>query len=756
MKRSLVLAGVLALTPAAHAQGDAAHPGPQPVAPVAAPDRGPLHQELDERRAVRGCPVGEECGHPVDEMREIDVELFGRGPGGDGDPWIEGGEAQPAVTPPAGARPTDLHPELPWLAQLELPDLPIRWDERLIKYLVFYKEDPRGRAIMRGWLEAQGRYKDMMLGYLRRAHLPEDLVYVAMIESSYDPLDTSYAGASGIWQFMPEGGRIYGLVEDHWIDERNDPVRATQAQMDYFKDLYARFGDWHLALAAFNAGFGAVLKSVARYNTNDFWQLAQYENALPWETTLYVPKALACAIVGHNKKLFGYEDVKPLPPESWDEVQVPTSISLDVIAQAAGAPVAVVKRLNPHLKHGRTPPGTAYVVRVPRGGGERFLARLGELRREWDGYDAYVVAHGERFEDVALEYGISTAKLRALNGLDDEGEVEGGMTLVVPHVSEADRARNLDRALDNLYASGVDSKRGEPLIVAVPDKDADVPGRKRVFYRVVDGDSVRSVAKAFGVTPAELVAWNGVDAGGNLHPRMILQAWVEPEWSAKKAKVRLLDETRIVVVTRGSREHLDLAELRTGRVRLEYSPKKKESFEQIGKKFGLGKRDVARINRMSAETVVEPGQTIIVYQVVECDRSARAQLQCSKAPAKTRGTHAKVEGTRPAEHTANAGDTPGGAKVDAAAAGKDDGAGKDDDDDKSDDKADDKGDDDKADDKPADDKPAADDKKPAAKKAGDDDKKPAAKKAGGDDKPEHGRTSSRDDGPVASPGDLDH
>src|SRR5262249_33157981 len=157
-------------------------------------------------------------------------------------------------------------------------------------------------------------------------------------------------------------------------DERNDPYRATVAQMDYFADLYQRFGDWHLALAAFNAGYGAILRSVARFNTNDFWALAQYEDAMPWETSLYVPKALACAIVGHNKKLFGFDDVKPDAPESWDDVTVPSSISLDVIAQAAGATAASVKALNPHLRRGRTPPGIAYVVRVPKGDGTRFEA----------------------------------------------------------------------------------------------------------------------------------------------------------------------------------------------------------------------------------------------------------------------------------------------------------------------------------------------------------------------------------------------
>src|SRR5690606_39166011 len=104
---------------------------------------------------------------------------------------------------------------------------------------------------------------------------------ISMIESSYDPHEYSRTGASGLWQFMPAGGRIYGLEQNRWIDQRNDPVLATRAAMYYFKDLYHRFGDWDLALAAYNAGYGAVLKGIAKYNTNDFWQLLEYENALP-------------------------------------------------------------------------------------------------------------------------------------------------------------------------------------------------------------------------------------------------------------------------------------------------------------------------------------------------------------------------------------------------------------------------------------------------------------------------------------------
>jgi membrane-bound lytic murein transglycosylase D len=429
---------------------------------------------------------------------------------------------------------------------------------------------------------------------------------------------------------MPAGGRIYGLAIDRWVDERNEPIAATAAVAEYWADLYQRFGDWHLALAAFNAGYGAVLKGIARFNTNDFWALLEYENALPWESSIYVPKALAAAIVGRNRAVFGFADIPEAAAEVWDDVTVPKSVTLATIASAAGASVADIKRLNPHLRRGRTPPGKSFVVRVPAGGGAKFAARLGELRGDWDGYDTYVVGYGERFEDVATQFGISKSKLRTLNEIEHEAEVTGGTMLVVPRVSEDDRKKNLAKAKDELYGSGVDHKPGEALIVAVPDKDADEDGQRRVFYRVVHGDSLGGVARALGVKVGTLGRWNGLAADARLHPRMVLQAWVAPDWN--DADVRLLDETRILVVTRGSKEHLELSEARTGRERVEYTATKKESFEDIGKKFGLGKRDVARINRKPPDTVVEAGETIVIYKVVDHTRSDRAEKQYKLMP----------------------------------------------------------------------------------------------------------------------------
>ncbi|HTL38404.1 MAG TPA: lytic transglycosylase domain-containing protein, partial [Kofleriaceae bacterium] len=374
------LAIVAFCTTAAHAQ-PAVTAGPQPVPPVATASDPSLPQDPDGRRAVRGCAVGEECGRPSDLLREFEVEAF---PPPGGNPWIDervtGSRIEPAPVRHV-KKPSELRPDQTWLDSLAVPDIPFSWSNQLIEYLLFYKNDPRGRSILTAWLERRGRYHDLIVSHLRKAHLPEDLEYDAMIESSYDVDDVSSAGALGLWQFMKAAGKIYGLRQDRWVDERKDPLRSTVAQMDYYQDLYQRFGNWEIALAAFNVGYGAMLRSIARYNTNDYYQLCAYENGLPWETCLYTPKMLAVAFVGKNLAAFGYDKVKVQAPEVWDEVTVPTSISLSVIAKAAGASEADVKRLNPHLKRDRTPPGeTNYVVRIPKGTSADFSRKLVDLQ----------------------------------------------------------------------------------------------------------------------------------------------------------------------------------------------------------------------------------------------------------------------------------------------------------------------------------------------------------------------------------------
>ncbi|HWO20679.1 MAG TPA: transglycosylase SLT domain-containing protein [Kofleriaceae bacterium] len=688
MRRVAAALGLLCVAWCAGAAADTAgaadapiHAGVQPAPPVraSAPE---LPQRLDGRRAVRGCPApirapGEptgtppgaadelSCGRISEALRELELERF---PPPSQSPWLD--ERAPprshleAGPPRLVKRPSELRPDAPWLDQLAPSDLPVRWSQRLVEYLVFYRDDPRGRAIIRSWFVAQGRYRELIVAQLRRAKLPEDLLYVSMIESSYDPTTRSYAGALGLWQWMPAAAEIYGLRGDRWIDERRDPYRSTIAQLDYFRDLYQRFGDWHLALAAFNAGYGAVLRSIARYNTNDFYQLCEYENGLPWETCAYSPKVLATAIVGRNRAVFGLDKITPAPAEVWDEVAVPASIPLGVIARAAGVPEAEIQRLNPHLRHGRTPPGEpGYVVRVPPGKQAEAQRRLAELQSEWDGYDAYVVAHGERFEDVAATFGMTVAALKRLNDVAVEAEISGGTVLVVPRVSEELRVKNRAKARAALHESGDDQKAGEPLLVPVLDKDAVIAGKQRVFYRVVAGDTTRGVAKALGVSEADLELWNALDPEARLQPKMVLVAWVPNDFDAGKRGVVLLDPAKLAIVTRGSPEHLDLAEARRGRVRTEYVAQGKEKLEDVARKFGMRKYDLARINQIDSNTTLAKGDKLIVYQVTDPRRSERAAEQWQKTP---KGRRGKVVG-EPARSTAGAGAEPKPAGAAAAA-----------------------------------------------------------------------------------------
>jgi len=655
MRRVAAALGLLWAVGGGRAAADSAdapiHAGVQAAPPVRAAEPD-LPQQPDARRAVRGCPAGEPCGKASDALLPLELERF---PPPGASPWLD--ERAPprshleAGPPRIARRPGELRPDAPWLDQLAPPDLPVRWSQRLVDTLVYYRDDPRGRATIRSWFAAQGRYRELIVSQLRKAGLPEDLLYVAMIESSYDPNALSYAGALGVWQWMPAAAAVYGLRVDRWIDERRDPYRSTIAQLDYFKDLQQRFGDWHLALAAFNAGYGAVLRSIARYNTNDYYQLCEYENGLPWDTCWYSPKVLATAIVGRNRAAFGLDKLAPAPAEAWEGVAVPASISLGVIARAAGATEAEIQRLNPHLRHGRTPPGEpGYVVRVPAGKQAETQRRIAELQSDWDGYDAYVVAHGERFEDVATTFGLSTYALKRLNDVASEAEIGGGTVLVVPRISEEQRIKNRAKARAALHESGNDQKPGEPLVVPVLDKDAVIAGKRRVFYRVVAGDTPRGVAKALGVSEADLALWNALDPEAKLQPKMVLVAWVDEGFDAARRGVVLLDPAKLLIVTRGSPEHLDLAEARLGRVRTEYVAPGKEKLADVAARFGMRKYDLARINRIDAETTLAKGDKIVVYQVVDPRRSDRATEQWNKTPKAQRG---KVTG-EPARGTAGA------------------------------------------------------------------------------------------------------
>jgi len=623
---SFLVAGGTATAHGAPARAAAGPPDP--------PDRS-----LAERRAVRGAAVDDDDSAAavesaeLREIRRFEEAAFPRpGSGAAAGASDEDGVLPPSSLPGewggSGDVPAELRsprpiaadrpqppPDSEWLRSLALPDLPVRWDAQVLRYLDYFKNDPKGHLVMAGWLRRAGRYRDLFEKVLVRQGLPKDLFYVAMVESGFDTGARSRVGAGGIWQFMPGAARAYGLEVSYWVDARRDPERAVEAAARYLKDLYVRFGSWYLVFAAYNAGYGSVLRSITTYNTNDYWELTRHEAGLPWESTLYVPKILAAAIVGHNLAAFGFADVTTDAPFGYEQVDVAPGTALATVARAAGTKPEVIEALNPDLVRGRTPPDRGAVkVRLPPGTAAVYAASS-DKNRDSDKVETVVLRFGETLDDVARAHGTTAKQLRKMNGVRDSVELRGGTTIVVPRRASAVATAKSDEAgapgAKESAKEGERAAEDDTVLVAVPDRSFNYDGRERVFYRTRDGDALDDVADVFGVRADDLVEWNNLDPAAKLHAGMVLQVFVRKDFDP--AGVMLLDPGHVRVVTLGSEEFLELETARRGKKRLTYTCRSGDTLAKLGRRYGLTPGDLARINRFSYNTELHEGDRIVVY-----------------------------------------------------------------------------------------------------------------------------------------------
>ena len=574
------------------------------------------------RRSVAGGPTLDDTsvGADTPELRALHAaerELFPPASPAIGTPWpqelpfpVATTEDRPRVhasglspVPPAsspsqaeGAR------DMSWLSKLEMPDLPIRWDARVIKYLEFFKDDPRGRSTLTTWLRRSGKYREAFRKVFRKKGLPEDLTWLAMIESGFEPIARSPVGAMGLWQFMPETGKIYGLSQDRWVDQRMSSAAATEAAADFLADLHRRFGSWDLAMAGYNMGYGGVLSAVRRYNTNDYWALSKLEGSFPWETTLYVPKILAAAIVSKNLAAFGYQDVTPEAPLEGEEVPVGPGIALAAVAQACGVTTKEVEQLNPELRASRTPPSAQddWAVKVPVGKASGCTQNLAKAKREQPVMEKYVVRFGETLEQVAQARRVSVAKLVELNAIAPGEVVRGGTVLLVPKDSSvADKPAPVDP-----------KKAAEKPVVVVPQDVFVYPDRRRVFYRVQVGDTVRDVSTTFKITVDELRRWNDIDPSARLVEGMTMQIFAPADADLSRSVVLGEHDVRMVVAgTDDFFRHWD----EKGRRRVVVTAKAGDTLESIGKQHGVTTNLMERINRRGRSEVLSPGDRVVVW-----------------------------------------------------------------------------------------------------------------------------------------------
>ncbi|HEY8078647.1 MAG TPA: LysM peptidoglycan-binding domain-containing protein, partial [Labilithrix sp.] len=579
----------------------------------------PAKQETGVRRSISGGPTLDDTavGADTPELRALlaaERELFPPAAPAIGSPWpqelpfpVAASDDKPRVhasgLPPSPPQSTpQAEPgakDIAWLAKLDMPDLPVRWDPRVVRYLELFKDDARLHGIYTRWLARSGRYRDAIKKVLRKKGLPEDLVALVMIESGFDPTARSPVGALGLWQFMPETGKIYGLTQDRWADTRMSLAVSTEAATDFLADLYRRFGSWDLAMAAYNMGYGGVVAAVRRYNTNDYWALAKLEGSLPWETTLYVPKILAAAVVMRNLAAFGYQDVAIDPALDGEDVPVAPGTSLATVAQACGTTTKELEALNPELRASRTPPQQDdWTVHVPTGKSSGCAQALAK-KHDAPALEKYVVRFGESLEQIAQARRVPASKIIELNGIAPGEVVRGGTVLLLP---KGDGAQATP-------APAPEKKADKPVVV-VPQELFVYPDRRRVFYRVQIGDTVRDVCAAFHVSTDELRRWNEIDPSARLVENMTVQLFVRND--ADLSRVVALGESDVHVVVVGTDEFFQRADEK-GRRRIVVTAKSGDTLESIGKKHGVSTAMMERINRRGRSEPLAEGDSVVVW-----------------------------------------------------------------------------------------------------------------------------------------------
>jgi len=350
-------------------------------------------------------------------------------------------------------------------------DLPLIVNDEVLMFLNFF-QTPKGRDIVENGLRRSGKYRDMISRVLREEGLPQDLIYLAQAESAFQPLALSRAGARGIWQFVAYRGQQYGLRRTWWIDERQDPEKATRAAAQHLRDLYGLFGDWYLAMAAYNCGPGNVQKGIERTGYADFWELYK-RNVLPRETKNYVPIIIALTLIAKDAAHYSIQ-ADPEAPVSTDIVKPGRPIDLRLVAETIDVNLETLRLLNPSLLRMATPDDPSFELRLPKGAGERFTAEMAAIPPDkWVSWRRHRVEPGETLTSIAKKYRVTPVAIAEANNLERSAALEAGVKLTIPAAQPASETKRL-----------------------------------LVSYRVRRGDTLAGIADRFNVDSEDVRKWN--------------------------------------------------------------------------------------------------------------------------------------------------------------------------------------------------------------------------------------------------------
>jgi membrane-bound lytic murein transglycosylase D len=444
-----------------------------------------LSSPLDVRSDQR---LQQEFDRVLDGVNGLELEALQAGDG------FGEQKSEPAPIDEANDTTVPVDPNVKAKAEAEIKathsDLPLMMTDQVASYISYFSN--RGRGTLERALTRSGLYHDMIRRVLKEEGVPQDLIYLAQAESGFHPLALSRAGARGMWQFMASRAKGYGLERDWWVDDRQDPEKSTRAAAHHLKDLYSEFGDWYLAMAAYNSGPGTVQSAVKRTGYADYWQLYK-RNVLPKETRNYVPIILAVTIMAKNPEQYGLDKIVPEKPVPYDTVRIDYPVDLRLVAECVDASASDLQDLNPSLLRLTTPKDREFELHLPAGTGDRYLAAIAAIppdMRVWWRY--HKVASGDSLASVARTFHSSPQAIAQANHLDTDDSLRSESELIIP-VAPSKHASD-----DTMSYS-----------------------RRATRYKVRKGDTVQTVADNFGVPPTMVRRWNHLK-GDSLRGRTVL------------------------------------------------------------------------------------------------------------------------------------------------------------------------------------------------------------------------------------------
>lgn len=477
--------------------------------------------------------------------------------------------------------------------QRKLYDFPIVLNKQVQMYLHLFQNEQR--ELFANWLARSTTYMPIMEAELAANGLPHDLVYLPMIESGYNPLACSRSMAVGLWQFMQATGSQYDLEVNTYVDERRDVEKSTKAAVAFLGDLYKEFGDWHLAVAAYNAGPGKIRNGLTKYNVDNFWDLASKEDYLALETKRYVPKLIAALIIAKQPERFGFTDIAYHPVPRFDKIRVGPGMSFDAIALISESNPTAIKKLNHELRLDKTPPNVdGYTVKIPETKAtvaKKNLSRLHTIVTT--GYKSHKIGKGDTLASICQQYGINRTTLLKVNNLRS-AKLAYGQNLRIPY----------DTVSYQLLPEGSLASR-------------TVNRQDLVLHKVKPGETISRIATQYNVPINMIASWNNLNKSYAIHTGQELTLFIDQKQApaAKETKSMAIVATdsktlkadkRKVVVNEAVPANSDPYEL--------YSVRDGDTLWTISQKFSASTADIRKWNNLK-DNLIHPGIVLKLKKV---------------------------------------------------------------------------------------------------------------------------------------------